>query len=100
MPEIPLQVRETADGVEARIHVQPRARRSELAGTHDGALKIKIAAQPVDDAANRAIVDFFAALLDVPKTRVRIAAGLKSRNKTLFIKGVSADRFISCLRLP
>ena len=100
MDEIPFQIIETDDGLQVRIHAQPRARRSELAGTHNGALKIKIAAPPVDDAANRAIIDFFAALLIVPKSRVRITAGLKSRNKTLFIEGVSSDRFISTLRLP
>jgi uncharacterized protein (TIGR00251 family) len=99
MIETTVKILETADGLEIRLHAQPRARRSELAGTHDGALKIKIAAPPVDDAANRAIVDFFAALLDIPKSRVRIAAGLKSRNKTLLIEGVSLDRFISALRI-
>jgi len=99
MTETPFQILETVAGLQVHIHVQPRARRSELAGTHNGALKIKIAAPPVDDAANHAIVDFFSALLDVPKSRVRIAAGLKSRNKTLLIEGVSADRFISAMRL-
>jgi len=99
MDGTPFQIMETANGLEVRLHAQPRARRTELAGTHNGALKIKISAQPVDDAANRAIVDFFAALLDVPKSRIRIAAGLKSRNKTLLIEGVSADHFISALRL-
>ena len=100
MAEIPFQILETADGLHVRVHAQPRARRSELAGTHDGALKIKVAAPPVDDAANRAIVDFFAALLDIPKSRVRIAAGLKSRNKTLVIEGVSPDRFIQSIIFP
>ncbi|MCL2878220.1 MAG: DUF167 domain-containing protein [Acidobacteria bacterium] len=100
MDETPFQITETADGLQVRIHVQPRAQRSELAGTYNGALKIKVAAPPVDDAANRAIVDFFAALLDVPKSRVRIIAGLKSRNKTLLVEGVSSDRFITALRLP
>jgi uncharacterized protein (TIGR00251 family) len=95
--ESPFQIRETANGLEVRVHAQPRARRSELAGIHNGTLKIKIAAPPVDDAANRAIVDFFSALLDIPKSRVRIAAGLKSRNKTLIIEGVSPDSFISSL---
>ena len=94
MPDAPLRIQETADGVQVYIHAQPRARRNEIVGTHDGALKIKIAAPPVDDAANRAIVDYFADLLGVPKSRVRIVAGLKSRNKTLSIEGVSADRFI------
>ena len=94
MTETAFQMLETAEGLQVRIHAQPRARRSELAGIHNGALKIKIAAPPVDDAANRAIVDFFADMLDIPKSRVRIAAGLKSRNKTLLIEDLSADRFI------
>ena len=95
----PFQVLETANGLQVRIHAQPRARRSEIAGIYNGALKIKIAAPPVDDAANSAIIDFFAALLDVPKSRVSIAAGLKSRDKTLLVKGVSSDSFISALHL-
>ena len=97
MPDDPLWIREVADGVQVRVHAQPRARRNEITGTHNGALKIKIAAPPVDDAANRAIVDFFADLLNVSKSRVRIAAGLKSRDKTLFIESVSAEKFISVL---
>jgi uncharacterized protein (TIGR00251 family) len=95
MDDIPLHLKETADGVEARIHVQPHARRNEIVGTHGGALKIKISAPPVDDAANRAIVDFFAALLGVPKSRVSIASGLKSRDKTIFIEGITAECFRS-----
>ena len=98
MAEAPFHILETAKGLEIRIHAQPRARRTGLAGIHDGALKIKVAAPPVDDAANCAIVVFFAALLGLPKSRVRIAAGLKSRNKTLRIEGVSADMFVSALR--
>jgi uncharacterized protein (TIGR00251 family) len=95
MAELPFQIMETADGLEVRIYAQPRAKRCELTGTYNGALKIKVSAPPVDDAANRAIVDFFADLLGVPKSRVRIAAGLKSRNKTLFVEGFSADQFVS-----
>jgi len=100
MAETPFHLLETANGLEVRVHAQPRARRSELAGTYNGALKIKVAAPPVDDAANRAIVDFFAALLDVPKSRVRIAAGQKSRNKTILIEGVSPAGFISAVHFP
>ena len=100
MADTPFHILETADGLEVRIHAQPRARRSEIAGTYNGALKIKVSAPPVDDAANNAIVDFFAVLLGVPKSRVRIAAGLKSRNKTLFVEGFSADQFVSALNPP
>jgi uncharacterized protein (TIGR00251 family) len=97
MPEVPFRIVETADGLEISINAQPRARRSEIAGTRNGALKIKISAPPVGDAANRAIVDFFADLLDVSHSRVRIASGQKSRNKTLAVQGISAERFISAL---
>ena len=97
MSETPFHILETAKGLEVRIHALPRARRTELAGIRNGALTIKAAAPPVDDAANRAIVDFFAALLDVPKSRVRITAGLKSRKKTLLIEGVSYERFVECV---
>jgi uncharacterized protein (TIGR00251 family) len=97
MVETPFQIRETPEGVEVRLHVQPRAKRSEFAGTHDGALKLKVAAPPVDDAANRAVVDFFASLLDVPKARVRIVSGLKSRDKKIFIEGIPRDRILAAL---
>ena len=98
MTETPFLILETAKGLEVRIQAQPRARLTELAGAHNGALKVKVAAPPVDDAANRAIVDFFSGILHVPKSSVRIVAGLKSRNKTLLIEGVSAESFIG--RMP
>ena len=84
-----LQVRQTASGLELRLHVQPRAKRCEISGIHNGALKLKVTAPPVDDAANRAIVEFFSSLLGIPKSSLQIASGLKSRDKILQIKGVS-----------
>jgi hypothetical protein len=45
------RITETAEGLEVPRHVQPRARRTELVGIHTGALKLKISAPPVDDAA-------------------------------------------------
>lgn len=88
-----LQLRQTADGLEVRLHVQPRAKRPEISGTHNGALKVKVTAPPVDDAANRALVDYFSDLLGVPKSNLQIVSGLKSREKTLRIKGVSLEEF-------
>jgi uncharacterized protein (TIGR00251 family) len=85
------QIRETSAGIEIPLHVQPRARRSQIVGIHNRALKIKIAAPPVDDAANRAIVEFFSRLLGVSKSRVCIIAGEKSRDKVLRIDGLSLN---------
>ena len=97
MAETTFHIQETPEGVELRLHVQPRARRNELTGTHDGALKLKVAAPPVDDAANRAIIDFLAALLGIPKSRIRITSGLKSRDKKVFVEGISRDKFLTAL---
>jgi len=93
-----LQVRETADGLHVRLHVQPRARRCEIAGLHSGALKVKVTAPPVDDAANRAIIDFFSELLDISKSSLCILAGLKSREKILQIQGISLRDFYERLK--
>lgn len=89
-----LQIRQTAAGLEIPLHVQPRARRCEIVGIHNRSLKIKVTAPPVDDAANRAIVDFFAELLAVPRSAIQIIAGLKSREKTLQVKGLSSETFL------
>jgi uncharacterized protein len=97
MTDVALQVRETSIGIEVKLHVQPRAKRCEISGMHNGALKLKVTAPPVDDAANRAIIDFFSALLDIPKSSLCILAGLKSRDKTLLIKNLSLRIFLECL---
>lgn len=90
-----LQIRQTSTGLEVPLHVQPRARHCEIVGVHNHSLKVKVTAPPVDDAANRAIVDFFAELLAVPRSALQIVSGLKSREKTLHVKGLSSETFIS-----
>jgi len=70
------------------VHVQPGARRSEFAGRHGERLKIRLAARAVDNKANEALVEFLAEHYQVPKARVRIAAGLKSRQKRVVIEGI------------
>jgi len=84
-----LDCRETSAGLEIRLHVQPRAKHFEISGIHNRALKIKVTAPPVDDAANRAVVEYLAAFLGIPKSSLQIISGLKSRDKTLQIKGFS-----------
>ncbi len=94
-----LHVRESASGLEIRLHVQPRARRSEVSGLHNGALKLKVTAPPVDDAANRAIIEFFSDQLGISKSSLRIISGLKSRDKILQISGLSLQNFLARLKL-
>lgn len=70
------------------VHVQPGARRSEFAGRHGERIKIRLAARAMDNKANEALVEFLAEHYGVRKSSVRIAAGLKSREKRVVIEGI------------
>jgi hypothetical protein len=65
--------------------VQPRAARTELAGLHDGRLKLRLTAPPVDGAANAALVQFLAERLDLPRSALSVASGSTGRRKTVSI---------------
>lgn len=82
------------------VRVQPRASRTELAGVHGDALKVRVAAPPVDDAANRALIEFLADCLGVAKRSVRIVAGETSRTKVLEADGVTAEQVASLRERP
>lgn len=71
------------------ITVQPRASKTEIIGLHDGAIRIRIAAPPVDGAANAAIIDLFSRILNVRKSAVEIASGATGRRKRVLVHGVS-----------
>jgi len=86
----PLSVREEGGRVRFSVRVQPRASRDEVSGVYGDALKIRLAAPPVDGAANDALVNFLAALFAVPRRAVRILAGESSRSKLIEIDGVTA----------
>jgi uncharacterized protein (TIGR00251 family) len=79
------------------VYVQPRASRTMLAGTHDGCVKIRLAAPPVDGAANAALIEFLADQLGVARSCVRIAAGHASRRKVVEIDCVTRDAVMAAL---
>lgn len=58
---------------------------------HGSALKVRVAAPPVDDAANRALIEFLAECLGIAKRAVRIVAGETSRTKVLEADGVTPE---------
>jgi len=74
------------------VYIQPRAKRTEVAGRHGSDLKIRIAAPPVDHAANEALLAFVAQRLGVSQRNVRLIAGVTSRRKVLEIEGVTAHQ--------
>jgi uncharacterized protein (TIGR00251 family) len=67
------------------LHVQPGASRTEFAGKHGERIKVRLAARAVDGKANEALIEFLALHFRVRKSSVRIAAGLKSRQKRVVI---------------
>lgn len=70
------------------VHVQPGARRSEVVGPHGDALKVRVAAPPVDGKANRAVVALVAEVLGVGTGQVELVAGASQRRKRLRVRGV------------
>lgn len=90
-------MRETDDGLEVRLHVQPRAKRCEIAGEYNGAIKIKITAPPVDDAANRAVMEYLAGRLGISKSRITLLSGGRSRDKTVLVRGMSSETLLERL---
>jgi uncharacterized protein (TIGR00251 family) len=80
------------------VYIQPRASKSEVAGMHDGVIKIRIAAPAVENAANEALVDFVAEALGVAKRSVRIVSGRASRRKVIEIDGVTKEAIAATLR--
>ena len=69
------------------LHVQPNARRSEIAGLHGDALKVRIAAPAVDNKANAELIDFLGETLSVPRSAIVIRHGATGRRKVVEITG-------------
>lgn len=83
---------ELADGaVLIRLHVQPKASKTRIAGLHDGCLKLAVLAPPVDGKANEEVVRFLAGLLSIPARDITLKSGTQGRRKQLHIKGMSVD---------
>lgn len=79
------------------VRVVPRAGRSEVAGLRDGAVVIRLAAAPVDGAANAELIDVLARALRVPKRDVTLVSGERSRNKRVRIAGMNASHVLDRL---
>ncbi len=80
--------RVAADGsITLTLHIQPGAKKTEIAGRHGEALKIRLAAPPVDGKANEALIKFVAQTLGLPKAAVRLKSGQTSRQKVLAVEG-------------
>ena len=73
------------------LHVQPGAKRNEIAGLHGAALKIRLAAPPVEGRANEALQKFIAELFAVPLRQVELKQGVQSRHKVVAVSASTVD---------
>ena len=78
-------LRETGGRATLTLHIQPGARKTEVAGRYGDALKIRLAAPPVDGKANAALIEFVAARLGLAKSAITLKSGHASRRKILEI---------------
>lgn len=79
------------------VRVVPRAGRSGFAGLRDGALLIRLAAAPVDGAANTELIAVLAQALHLPKRDITIVGGERSRSKRVRIAGMDAAQALAAL---
>lgn len=78
-------VHAASDGVLIDVHVQPGVRRTEACGLHGGALKVRLAAPPVDGQANECLVRWLAAQLGLARQQVSLKRGATSRRKQVLV---------------
>ena len=82
--------RESSGAVTFSVRVHPRAKMNAITGELGDALKVALTAPPVEGKANEACIDFFAKLLEVPRSSITIAAGQNSRVKVIRVAGLTA----------
>ncbi len=84
-------IKDSPNGATFAVKVHPRAKKNAITGEVGDALKVSLAAPPADGRANQACVEFFAKLLNVPRSSITIAAGQTSRNKVIRVAGLSGE---------
>ncbi len=81
----------TDRGTRIAVRVQPRASRNRIEGIHGGRVKIRLTAPPIEGAANKALVEFLADVLHVPKRHIAIVQGHRGREKVVEVEGVPPE---------
>lgn len=87
----PTWYRRNGEVITLTLHIQPGAKRSEIVGLHGEALKIKLAAPPIEGRANEALLKFIAGLFGVPLRNTELKQGGQSRHKVVAVTGSAVD---------
>ncbi|MEI2720672.1 MAG: DUF167 domain-containing protein [Gemmatimonadales bacterium] len=87
-----MSIRAVPGGVQLMLHVQPGARQTVVAGRHGDAIKVRLAAPPIDGRANEALLAFVAERSGVPGRQVTLVRGAASRSKVVEVQGLAPER--------
>lgn len=90
---------ESRDGIVFKVQVVPRASRSEIVGEHNGALRVRLVAAPVDGAANDALIRILALAFKVSRRAVQITAGHTSKLKQVSVTGAVPEALAGLTRV-
>ncbi len=85
-------IKNSPSGITFAVKVHPRAKKNAITGEVGDALKLALTAPPVGGKANAACIEFFAKLLNLPRSSVTIAAGKTSRNKVIRVVGLTGQQ--------
>jgi uncharacterized protein (TIGR00251 family) len=83
--------RRNGDVITLTLHIQPGAKRTDVAGLHGEALKIRLAAPPIEGRANDALLKFIAESFGVPVRQVELKQGGQSRHKVVAVTGSKVE---------
>jgi hypothetical protein len=90
-------IRRVDGGAQFDVRVMPRARKTTADGVRDNAILIRLAAPPVEGAANAALIRYLSSVLEVPQRAVRIVSGSQTRNKRVEVDGVTVAEITAAL---
>ncbi len=96
-----IPVRDSLAGASFAVRVHPRAKRTTITGVfgegEGAALRIALAAPPVDGRANEALIEYFSELFEVTRSAVSVITGAQSRSKVLRVTGRTAEELLQFL---
>lgn len=87
-------------GVRLHLFIQPKSSKNEIVGPHNGELKIKITAPPIDGRANEGLIEFLSDYFDIPKKSVVLVRGETGRHKVVDVFGITTEYVHSLLSIP
>jgi len=86
-----IEIQTVAQGVLVKLHAQPGARRNQIVGEHNGALRVAVTTPPDKGKANEAILALLSEFFHLPKSAISLVRGTAHRQKTFLLQGLDED---------